>query len=85
MSNFWPKRSNLESFSIEKLAKSYRAKLRVAEYDSKELLIKEKLLKQIEVSKINHQKEAMPLQDNIINTNTNHWANRDFNEYGNAA
>ena len=84
MSNFWPKRSNLESFSIEKLAKSYRAKLRVAEYDSKESFIKEKLLKQIEVLKINDLKEAMPLQDNIINTNTNHWANRDFNEYDNA-
>ncbi len=84
MSNFWPKRSNLESFSIEKLAKNYRAKLREAEYDKKELLTKEKLLKQIEVSKINHLKKAMPLQDNIINTNTNHWANRDFNEYDNA-
>ena len=84
MSNFWPKQSNLESFSIEKLAKSYRAKLRVAECDSKELITKEKPLKQIKVSKVNPLKEAMPLQDNIINTNTNHWANRDFNEYDNA-
>ena len=85
MSNFWPKRSNIESFSIEKLAKSYRDKLRVAEYHSKELFIKEKILKQIEVSKINPLKEAMPLQDNIINTNANHLANMDFNEYDNAA
>ena len=57
----------------------------MAEYDSEEAFIKEKLLKQIEVLKINDLKEAMPLQDNIINTNTNHWANRDFNEYDNAA
>ena len=85
MSNYWPKRSNQEGFSIEKLAKSYRAKLSEAESDSKELFIKEKLLKQIEFSQITPLKEAIYLQDNSMNIHTNHWANRDFKEYDNAA
>ena len=85
MSNYWPTSSNPEGFSIEKLAKSYRAKLSEPESDSKELFIKEKLLKQIEVSQNNPLKEAMFLQDNAMNIHANHWANRDFNEYDNAA
>ena len=85
MSNFWPKRKNQEGFSIEKLAKSYRAKLSEAESGSKELFIKEKLLKQIESSQNNPLKEAISLQDTAMNINTNHWANRDFNEYDKAA
>ena len=56
MSNYWPKRPDLEGFSIEKLAKSYRAKLSEAESDSKESLMNEKLLKQVESSQINHPK-----------------------------
>ena len=85
MSNYWPKRQELEGFSIEKLAKSYRAKLSEAESDSKESLMNEKLLKQVESSKINHPKEAIPHRDNVRSLHTNHWANRSFNEYDNAA
>ena len=85
MSNYWPKRSNPEGFSIEKLAKSYRAKLSEVGSGSKELFIKEKLLKQIESSQINPLKEDISLQDTAMNIKTNHWANRDFNEYDNAA
>ncbi len=85
MVNYWPKRSSPEGFSIEKLAKSYRAKLSEVESDSKELFIKEKLLKKIEVSRIGPLKESIPIQDNIMNIHTSHWANRDFNEYDNAA
>ncbi len=85
MPNYWPKKSDLEGFSIEKLAKSYRAKLNETGFDSKELLINEKMSKQIEKSQINFQKEVIPLQDNIMKIHSNHWANRDFNEYADAA
>ena len=85
MSNYWPKRTDLEGFSIEKLAKSYRAKLSEAESDSKESLMNEKLLKQVESSKINLPKEVIPHRDNARSLHTNHWANRSFNEYENAA
>ena len=85
MSNYWPKRPDPEVFSIEKLAKSYRAKLSEAESDSKESLMNEKLLKQVESSQINHPKEAIPHRDNVRSLHTNHWANRSFNEYDNAA
>ena len=70
MSNYWPKRPDLEGFSIEKLAKSYRAKLSEAESDSKESLMNEKLLKQVESSKINHPKEAIPHRDNVRSLHT---------------
>ncbi len=85
MSNYWPNRPDLECFSIEKLAKSYRAKLREAASDSKESLMDEKLLKQVESSQINHPKEAMTHPQNVSSLHTNHWANRSFNEYYKAA
>ena len=52
MSNYWPKRPALEGFSIEKLAKSYRAKLSEAESDSKESLMNEKLLNKLSPLKL---------------------------------
>ncbi len=85
MSNYWPKRTDPQGFSIEKLAKSYRAKLSEAESDSKESLMNEKILKQVESSQINHPKEAIPHRDNVRSLHTNHWANRSFKEYDNAA
>ncbi len=45
----------------------------------------EKLLKQVDTSQINHPKEARPHRDNVRSLHTNHWANRSFNEYDNAA
>ena len=46
MSHFWPKRSDQEGFSIEKLAKSYRAKLSEVAFDSKESLQNKTLIKE---------------------------------------
>ena len=45
----------------------------------------EKLLKQVESTQINHPKEAMPHRGNLRILHTNHWANRSFDEYDNAA
>ncbi len=81
MSNFWQKKSDSEAFSIEKLAKSYRAKLSEVAFDSKESLQNKTLIKEKKVSKISSPHEVFDAQDNIINLHDNHWANRSFNEY----
>ena len=81
MSNYLQKQIDPEGFSIEKLAKSYRAKLTEAEFDTKELFINQKISKQKEVSQNLFCKETFPLRKDIRNIHIDHWANRDFNEY----
>ena len=78
MNNFWPRRSAPEGFSIEKLAKSSRAKLAEA---SEKTFIRPK------------RNEPYPNFNKQVNINTkskfivssNHWANRGFEEYHDAA
>ena len=81
MTQFWPKRSAPEGFSIEKLAKSYRAKLSGTTYDTKHLSLKQE--PPLEKSDFANSLAQASLQseDDLRNTHSNHWANRDFNEY----
>ena len=81
MTDYWPRRSAPNGFSIEKLAKSYRAKISgipmnrhdsVADEISGNSLIKIK-------SDDNLKKKALEM--NYQKRDFGHWANRDFNEY----
>ncbi len=85
MPQFWPQKSAPEEFSIEKLAKSYRAKLNEVDSDSKELYINEQIYKDKEIPETSLQEQVLIVQDNLINPQRNHWANRDFKEYYYAA
>ena len=81
MSHFWQKRSAQDDFSIEKLAKSYRARLSEFDSDSKGLLPKETASINKEDLKNNLTLTSPVNIDKIVTIHSNHWANRDFKEY----
>ena len=70
-SNYWPKRSSPNGFSIQQLAKSYRNKISNIAFQSSKDDSPEPKTFSIPVTNIKLDPE----------TNQGHWANRDFNEY----
>ena len=80
MNNFWPSRPTPEGFSIDKLAKGYREKISKFSNENKN-------------EKLNHDlPKRNSLKSRLIETKTSdvnssyiHWANRNFEEYREAA
>ena len=82
MNYFWPSRKNPEGFSIENLAKKYREKI-----SSSQMKVNNEIIDQTKTDKIKSvSRDIRRLRLHEINQiNTTHWANRDFEEYRNAA
>jgi len=81
MANFWPKRPAPEGFSIEKLAKSYRAKLSKASYENNESNSQEGINKKAVPDSVNIKQEEFTPRKKVLDVTKQHWANRDFYEY----
>ncbi len=73
MKNYWPRCSAPKGFSIAELAKSYRAKISGISIEDKTI--------QNELIAVDANKTKAKTKSNFLG----HWANRDFNEYLDAA
>ena len=80
MNHFWPSRPNPEGFSIDKLARGYRDKISKFSYQKGNEKLNEDLPKK------NSLKSRL-IDSKAFNSNPIpiHWANRDFEEYRDAA
>ena len=79
MKNFWPRRSNVEGFSIRNLARKYR--LKISSVSSNQ--ISNKPLEDKNVISI--KEESKKISTVNLSVKRIHWANRDFSEYKEAA
>ncbi len=79
MKNFWPNRSIAKGFSIENLASKYREKISSSPYiNNSNQFLDDKNLKSIK-----DNSEEISVAELFIKRD--HWANRDFSEYKEAA
>ncbi len=84
MTDYWPKRVAPEGFSIEKLAKSYRAKLSNVTSFKKKISQEDSTEKVVSLDIANDPQGSL---DNLkgFDGGLIHWANRDFIEYSDIA
>jgi len=76
LSNYWPKRSSPNGFSIEELAKQYREKISKLSLDNSSTVKEEKELAKSSDEQISLLRKS---------EKSCHWANRQFYEYLDAA
>ncbi len=84
MKNFWPQRSTPEGFSIEELAKNARKKLANAPSEQ----ARKAFIQKSKPFKVSSSRQIQKFTDQSINLDQykkQHWANRQFDEYRNAA
>ena len=78
--NFWPHRSNVKGFSIEKLARKYREEI----LNGSSNKISNKLFDKSNLKSTREDDNHLPISYESAKREK-HWANRDFSEYKQAA
>ncbi len=81
MKNFWPHRSKVEGFSIQKLARNYSLKISNSRLSLNE--ISDQLLDDTNI--VFMKEEGEKISNVNLSIKRIHWANRDFSEYKEAA
>ena len=81
MKNFWPHRSKAKGFSIQNLASKYRLKISSSSFSSNEILNQ----RQDDRNLMSIKEEGKEIIIANLFIKREHWANRDFSEYKEAA
>jgi len=80
-----PEINLINGFSIEKLAKSYRAKLNNSSLRQNNALQRSSDDNELLELEVCLDPEIKSTRNNLLDQEYHHWANRDFREYCNAA